>query len=120
MRWHRDKGTGAYSAGAFTVEKATPGWHARGPGVDEPFEHLDEAKLACTRVAEARVIDKTTTPVVGDTVRVPGSWRKDSRGRVTTILNHHQAHQRVIYCVQFNVGKGRSCLFREEIELVLP
>lgn len=121
MRWHRVR-NGVYTAGPYLVEQNAHGWYASGPAVDVQHDTKADAQSECEDAALERLEGNAATavPVVGDHAVVLADRRKDPRGTITTVIDHGGANQEPLYCVRFNIGGGRKCLFRREFELVMP
>lgn len=126
MRWHRDKSTGTYTAGPYEVRRDGDGWIASGPDLEETGTALKESAQAMCFVA---LIDRlgatnehggTCQAHLWDAVEVLDNHRKDRRGRVTLIIDNGGPNQQPIYTVRFNVGGGRTCIFRHEFKVIAP
>ncbi|UJQ86616.1 hypothetical protein SEA_PENGUINLOVER67_94 [Mycobacterium phage PenguinLover67] len=127
MKWHSERRDGklAYVAGPWRVERGEAGkwWVARGPGIEGGVTRHDikaDAQADCEEAALLRIAgnEATVDPVPGDIAVVLADRRKDPRGRVTTKMDNGSG--RPIWCIRFNVGGGRTCLFREEFEVMVP
>lgn len=131
MKWTRVE-NGVYTAGPYTIERAPyhrAVWSADGPGVSAGVGHETkaDAQEAARRAMVARLADPEVVPVVGDAARitVPSevAGRKDTRGHVTSIIDNgakNGTDQQPIYCIRYNVGGSRRCLFRHEFEVIEP
>jgi hypothetical protein len=135
MKWKREQ-PGLYTAGPYRVERGPYHraiWSASGPGVStgsevvntEESKELAQARCFVAlidRVGDTGQLGRTCSAVVGDCVQVLENARKDRRGRITTIIDNTVPGRTAepIYCVRFNVGGGRTCLFRHEFEVIAP
>ncbi|APQ42351.1 hypothetical protein PBI_RICH_93 [Mycobacterium phage Rich] len=116
MKWHRETADPArYESGPFVVEHHghRHGWFADGPGVDPThYPTKRQAQTVCGDVASARAADPEVTPVIGDAVIVSGT----RRGHISSIMN---GEREPLFCITFARGR-RLCLFRREIEVIVP
>ena len=118
MNWKRPR-AGLYVAGPFRIERLVTRWQATGPNIAETHDHKSDAQRACERVAELRAADPdANAPVIGDYVLVlDGSVWAGKRGQVASIMT--TSNKRLLFCLKSTRNK-RICLFREEIEVVVP
>lgn len=121
MNWTRVK-PGEYVAGPYRIERQPYHraiWIADGPGIaDSSGVHdlKEDAQAECEEAAIMRIAgaEATVQPVVGDLARVIAT---DRRGQVSSIMPSDNG--RPLICLRFARGR-RLCLFREEIEVMLP
>jgi hypothetical protein len=125
MRWHGKDG--GYEAGPWRVERgeAKKWWVARGPGIEggvSRHETKADAQSECEDAALLRIEGQgmTVEPVVGDIAVPLSSRRSNPMARVTSRIANSQPEGEPLYCLRFNSGGGRECLFRREFEVVLP
>ncbi|AGT12831.1 hypothetical protein PHELEMICH_93 [Mycobacterium phage Phelemich] len=115
MKWHRDA-NGVYTSGPFTVQHhahAGGFWTADGPHVKAcSWPTKRQAQIDAGQAASARAADPNVTPVVGDVVMVSGT----RRGQITAIM---RGDREPLYCIVFARGR-KLCLFRREIEVIVP